>query len=156
MAFLALNVWTGSPLLAVWLGSRVQGEEGQPSMTALVVVIVSLVAFSLALYQLLKLTMRAYQEATGSAPTARTHAPGSAACETNGGTTPRPRQVRRAPSASWSSWSSSRWRSRCGSSFPASPIGGAVAVADRSSSPPGAPRLVEHAPVAQPDRAAAF
>src|SRR3954454_10517708 len=23
MAFLALNVWTGSPLLAVWLGSRV-------------------------------------------------------------------------------------------------------------------------------------
>jgi hypothetical protein len=75
MAFLALNVWTGSPLLAMWLGSRVQGEESQPSMTALVVVIVLLVAFSLALYQLLKLTMRAYQEATGSAPTVRTHAP---------------------------------------------------------------------------------
>jgi hypothetical protein len=75
MAFLALNVWTGSPLLAVWLGSRVQGEQSEPSMTALVVVIVSLVAFSLALYQLLKLTMRAYQEATGSAPTMRTHAP---------------------------------------------------------------------------------
>ena len=26
MAFLALNLWTGSPLLALWIGSRVQGE----------------------------------------------------------------------------------------------------------------------------------
>jgi predicted secreted protein len=73
-AFLALNVWTGSPLLAVWLGSRVQGEESQPSMGAFAVVIVSLVIFSLVLYQLLKLTMRAYQEATGTTPTVRTHA----------------------------------------------------------------------------------
>jgi hypothetical protein len=75
MAFLALNVWTGSPLLAVWIGSRVQGEDSQPSMTAFVVVIVSLIAFSLGLYQLLKSTMRAYQQATGTAPTVRTHAP---------------------------------------------------------------------------------
>src|SRR3712207_8893896 len=42
MALLALNVWTGSPLLAVWLGSRVQGEESQPSMAAFAVVLVSL------------------------------------------------------------------------------------------------------------------
>jgi predicted secreted protein len=75
MALLALNVWTGSPLLAVWLGSRVQGEESQPSMGAFAVVIVSLIVFSLVLYQLLKLTMRAYQEATGTTPTVRTHAP---------------------------------------------------------------------------------
>jgi predicted secreted protein len=75
MAFLALNVWTGSPLLAVWLGSRVQGEESQPSMAAFAVVILSLIAFSLGLYQLLKLTLRAYQEATGTAPSVRTHAP---------------------------------------------------------------------------------
>src|ERR671916_65154 len=75
MAFLALNVWTGSPLLAIWLGSRVQGEESQPSMAAYAVVIVALIAFSWGLYQLLKLTMSAYQEATGTAPTVRTHAP---------------------------------------------------------------------------------
>ena len=75
MAFLALNVWTGSPLLAVWLGSRVQSEESQPSMSAFAVVIIALVAFSVGLYQLLKLTMRAYHEATGTAPTVRTHAP---------------------------------------------------------------------------------
>jgi hypothetical protein len=31
MAFLALNVWTGSPLLALWIGSRIQGESTQPS-----------------------------------------------------------------------------------------------------------------------------
>jgi predicted secreted protein len=75
MAFLALNVWTGSPLLAVWIGSRVQGEESQPSMGAFAVVIIALIAFSFGLYQLLKLTMRAYQEATGTSPTVRTHAP---------------------------------------------------------------------------------
>jgi hypothetical protein len=75
MAFLALNVWTGSPLLAVWLGSKVQGEQSQPSMGAYAVVIVSLVAFSWGLYQLLKITMSAYQEATGTTPTVRTHAP---------------------------------------------------------------------------------
>ena len=75
MAFLALNVLTGSPLLAVWLGSKVQGQESQPSMAAFAVVLIALIAFSFGLYQLLKLTMRAYQEATGTAPTVRTHAP---------------------------------------------------------------------------------
>jgi hypothetical protein len=74
-AFLALNLWTGSPLLALWIGSRVQGEESQPSMGAFVAVIVCLVAFSWGIYQLLKLTAQAYQEATGTQPTVRTHAP---------------------------------------------------------------------------------
>jgi hypothetical protein len=75
MAFLALNVWTGSPLLALWIGSRIQGEESQPSMGAFVAVIVCLIAFSWGLYQLLKLTTHAYQQATGTQPTVRTHAP---------------------------------------------------------------------------------
>jgi len=75
MAFLALNVWTGSPLLAVWLGSKVQGEESQPSMGAYAVVIFSLIFFSWGLYQLLKLVMTAYQDATGTTPTVRSHAP---------------------------------------------------------------------------------
>jgi hypothetical protein len=75
MAFLALNVWTGSPLLAVWLGSKVQGEASQPSMGAYAVVILSLIFFSWGLYQLLKLVMTAYQDATGTTPTVRSHAP---------------------------------------------------------------------------------
>lgn len=72
--FLALNVWTGAPLLALWLGSRVQGE-GPPSMGAVAIVIVSLIAICFGLYQALKLTSRAYDDVTGHTPTVRSHAP---------------------------------------------------------------------------------
>ena len=75
MAFLALNIWTGSPLLALWIGSRVQGEESQASMAAFAAVIGSLALFSILLYQALKHVMHAYQEATGTLPTVRSHAP---------------------------------------------------------------------------------
>jgi hypothetical protein len=75
MAFLALNIWTGSPLLALWIGSRVQGEESQASMAAFAAVIGCLALFSIGLYQALKYVMHAYQEATGTLPTVRTHAP---------------------------------------------------------------------------------
>jgi hypothetical protein len=75
MAFLALNVWTGSPLLALWIGSRIQGENSQPSMGAVAAVILCLIVFSVLLYQALKRVSYAYQEATGTLPTVRTHAP---------------------------------------------------------------------------------
>ena len=75
MAFLALNIWTGSPLLALWIGSRVQGEESQASMAAFAAVIGCLAAFSILLYQALKYVLHAYQEVTGTLPTVRTHAP---------------------------------------------------------------------------------
>ena len=73
MGFLALNIWTGAPLLALWIGSRVQGSESQASMTAVVVVVACLAGFSIALYQALKYVMHAYQEATGTLPTVRSH-----------------------------------------------------------------------------------
>jgi membrane protein YdbS with pleckstrin-like domain len=75
MAFLALNVWIGSPLLALWIGSRIQGENSQPSMGAVAAVILCLIVFSVLLYQALKRVSYAYQEATGTLPTVRTHAP---------------------------------------------------------------------------------
>jgi hypothetical protein len=75
IAFIALNVWTGSPLLALWIGSQVQGEESQPSMGAFAAVIGSLALFSFLLYQALKYASHAYREATGTLPTVRTHAP---------------------------------------------------------------------------------
>jgi hypothetical protein len=75
IAFIALNVWTGSPLLALWIGSQIQGEESQPSMGAFAAVIGCLVAFSFLLYQALKRVTHAYREATGTLPTVRTHAP---------------------------------------------------------------------------------
>lgn len=71
---LALNVWTGSPLLALWIGSRVQGS-GPPSMGAVVVVIVALIVISWLLYQALKLTGRAYDDLPGHTPTVRSHQP---------------------------------------------------------------------------------
>jgi hypothetical protein len=75
MAFLAFNVWTGSPLLALWIGSRVQGQASQPSMGAFVAVLGCLIAFSFVLYQALKRVSYAYREATGTLPSVRTHAP---------------------------------------------------------------------------------
>ena len=75
MAFLALNIWTGSPLLALWIGSRIQGEESQASMGAFAAVVVCLALFSVLLYQALKYVQHAYQETTGTLPTVRTHAP---------------------------------------------------------------------------------
>jgi hypothetical protein len=74
-AFLALNVWTGSPLLALWIGSQVQGEQSQPSMGAFAAVIGCLVLFSFLLYQALKQVSHAYREVTGTTPTMRSHAP---------------------------------------------------------------------------------
>ena len=72
--FLALNVWTGGPLAALWIGSRVQGG-GPPSMAAVVLVVVTLAIISWALYQALKATGRAYDDLTGHTPTVREHAP---------------------------------------------------------------------------------
>ena len=53
MAVVAINIWTGSPLLALWIGSRIQGEETQPSMGAVFAVIACLVVTSLLLVRLL-------------------------------------------------------------------------------------------------------
>lgn len=70
----ALNVWTGSPLLALWIGSRVQGS-GPPSMAAIAVFVVVFAMLSFGLYQLLKLLGTAYDRATGTTATVRRHTP---------------------------------------------------------------------------------
>jgi hypothetical protein len=74
MAVLLLNIWTGGPLLALWLGSRVQGT-GPPSMGAVVVVLLALGVICAGLYQALQATNRRYNELTGTEPTVRDHAP---------------------------------------------------------------------------------
>ena len=38
-ALVTVNLWTGFPLFAVWVGSKVQGNFGSPSMTAILVVV---------------------------------------------------------------------------------------------------------------------
>src|SRR3954451_18654958 len=52
MILVTLNVWTGGPLLALWIGSRVQGP-GPPSMLAVGAAPLSLRGISWALAQLL-------------------------------------------------------------------------------------------------------
>jgi hypothetical protein len=42
-AFIAVNLWTGAPLLAIWVGSKVVGQQTL-SMQAVIVVIVVLAA----------------------------------------------------------------------------------------------------------------
>lgn len=74
MAVLAMNVWTGGPLAALWIGSQVQGT-GPPSMGAIAAVGLSLALISLVLIQALGLVSAAYDRSTGRPRTVRTHLP---------------------------------------------------------------------------------
>ncbi len=49
MALAALNLFTGAPVVAVWVGAQVQGDEGGLSMSAVLVVIVVLAVICAAL-----------------------------------------------------------------------------------------------------------
>jgi len=74
MSVLALNVFTGSPLLAAWIGSRVQGT-GPPSMAAFFVFLGSMLAFSFALTVALAAVGRSHDHFMGRRPTVRAHLP---------------------------------------------------------------------------------
>jgi hypothetical protein len=73
IGLVGINVWTGSPLLGLWIGSRVQGS-GPPSMAAVAVVFVTFIAISILLVKVLARLQAAYDDATG-APTVRQHVP---------------------------------------------------------------------------------
>ena len=75
MAATALNVWTGSPLAALWVGSRVQGSSQQPTMGPVAVVAISMGAFSFLLLRLLRWLGGIYDSATGRRPAVREHVP---------------------------------------------------------------------------------
>jgi hypothetical protein len=64
MLVTALNVWTGSPLLALWIGSRLQGS-GPPKMGPVFVVIVAFAVLSFALASLLARLGDTYNRITG-------------------------------------------------------------------------------------------
>ena len=69
IAVVTLNIWTGAPLLGLWVGSLVAPDSGI-SMTAVFVVIVVLAAAVWVLMQLLGVLQAAYAEASGR-PVAR-------------------------------------------------------------------------------------
>jgi hypothetical protein len=74
LTIVGLNVWTGGPLLALWVGSRVQGS-GPPAMGAVFVVVIVLAAVCFALGVLFSRLSRSYQQMTGQASTVRQHTP---------------------------------------------------------------------------------
>jgi hypothetical protein len=59
-----VNVWTGSPLLALWVGSQVQGS-GPPSMAAVGAVAGTLAVVSLVLVKLLSVMSDRYDKLVG-------------------------------------------------------------------------------------------
>ena len=64
-ALVSINLWTGGPLAAVWVGSRVQAAVGQLSMAAVGVTVGVLIVETWVLYRILAwLTIR-YDEALG-------------------------------------------------------------------------------------------
>jgi hypothetical protein len=74
IALASLNIWTGGPLFALWVGSRVQGS-GPPTMGAIAVTTLVLLAVVLLLVRLLAALQRAYEECTGTGATVRAHTP---------------------------------------------------------------------------------
>ena len=74
MALAALNIWTGAPLLAVWVGSRVV-TSSQPTMGAIFLVIAVLAVTCVALIYVLNVTSAAYDDLTGRPQNVRRHVP---------------------------------------------------------------------------------
>jgi hypothetical protein len=76
MAFVATNVWVGGPLLALWLGSRVQEHSGG-SLTirpaSALTVFASLALITFVLVKLLRRVSDAYDRAAGVGPAKRKH-----------------------------------------------------------------------------------
>jgi hypothetical protein len=72
MALVAVNVWTGAPLLALWVGSRVQ-RHSEATMTGIAVVAITLAVICFALLRVLRVLSARYDRITGTSPTVRTH-----------------------------------------------------------------------------------
>ncbi len=74
MAVVAINIWTGSPLLALWIGSRIQGDSSV-SMGAVFAVIASMVLTSLLLVRLLSILGERHDRLLGLPPAPRRQQP---------------------------------------------------------------------------------
>lgn len=70
-ALLSVNLWTGFPLFAVWVGSKVQGNFGSPSMTAILVVVAVFAALVFLAASALAWLGAEYDELTGRKPPPR-------------------------------------------------------------------------------------
>jgi hypothetical protein len=74
MLLAAVNVWTGAPLLALWVGSRVV-ESSRPTMGAIFLIVVVLAVCALALIWVLNTASAAHDQLTGRKQQVRQHVP---------------------------------------------------------------------------------
>jgi hypothetical protein len=74
-ALCSVNMWTGAPLLAVWVGSKVQGNLNNLSMTAVFSVVVVLAALVFLLAWALTWINAKYDELAGRPAAARHSSP---------------------------------------------------------------------------------
>ena len=97
-ALASINIWTGAPLLAVWVGSQIQAAQDRLSMTALFAVVVALAVTVFALAWLLAYFNGRYDELIGRRRRPATPPRGFAACAAS---------ARRTSAARWASAESS-------------------------------------------------
>jgi len=74
MTLVTTNVWTGSPLLALWIGSRLEGDGG-PTMGPIAAVVAAIGVLSFVLIRVLAVLDRTYRRLTGEPPTIRRDVP---------------------------------------------------------------------------------
>jgi hypothetical protein len=74
-ALCSINLWTGAPLFAVWVGSKVQGNLNNLSMTAVFSVIAVLAAMVFVLALALTWLNAKYDDLTGRPAAARHTSP---------------------------------------------------------------------------------
>jgi hypothetical protein len=74
MWFVAANIWTGGPIVSLWVGSQTQGS-GPPTMGSVVVVVVTMAIVCFGLVALLSRLGAAHERLTGVTSTVRDHAP---------------------------------------------------------------------------------
>lgn len=74
MGVAALNIGTGAPLVALWVGSQAQGS-GHPTMTSVGVVVVTFAALGYGLVALLSWLGGLHDRLTGVSPRVSAHAP---------------------------------------------------------------------------------
>jgi hypothetical protein len=74
MTIATVNVWTGSPLMALWVGSRVY-TAGASTMAAFATVFATMLAISIGLVVVLGRLGAIYDHMTGRKPSTRRHTP---------------------------------------------------------------------------------
>lgn len=74
MWLIAANIWTGGPIVSLWVGSQTQGS-GPPTMGSVVVVVVTMAAVCFGLIAVLSQLGATHERLTGMTSTVRHHAP---------------------------------------------------------------------------------